>query len=247
MLRASTPPPVVPARPSSSTGGFQCRRRSPTHTHRRRADHGGRVPGQAVAGEVRAVHSLAARRRPIVRMRRIWQAVVAEALLRGYSVRVNHNRRNHYDHGTLVVKIGPDDFPISLNGNSAMPMRLSILGERSSWRRRDDTWGRRGRRLDHLARPESPQRSTPPGMPVNAGASPCELLVGAFAVTRRRPDTPASAISSAKRPIPLHAGLHKSSAGYPVRAGYGGCYGAGGWGLSGGRSPSCARPRRRWR
>jgi hypothetical protein len=54
--------------------------------------------------------------RPAQRMRRIWQAIIAEARFRGYTVGFTHNRRDDYDVGRLVVAIGPDEFPLELTG-----------------------------------------------------------------------------------------------------------------------------------
>jgi hypothetical protein len=37
------------------------------------------------------------------RIRRIWQAIIDEALFRGYSVDFRYSRRDTYDRGQLVV------------------------------------------------------------------------------------------------------------------------------------------------
>ena len=82
---------------------------------------------------------LAAVRRPIVRMRRIWHALITEALFRGYSLHVNQDRRNRYDMGRLVVQIGPDAYDIDLRGDSTTPLRLSVPDD-TQRRRRSDGW-----------------------------------------------------------------------------------------------------------
>jgi hypothetical protein len=96
MLRASTPPPVVPR-----TIEFVDRRipvpSKVTNPHPIVEELTAAVeyPDKLWRQKYGPCNSLVARRRPIVRMRRIWQAVVAEAMFRGYSVHVDHNRRDH--------------------------------------------------------------------------------------------------------------------------------------------------------
>ena len=83
--------------------------------------------------------SLAARRRPIVRMRRIWQALVTEAAFREYSVRVEQERRSYYDTGWLAVEIGQDSYRIGLDADSTRPLQLRLPDD-TQRRRHDDTW-----------------------------------------------------------------------------------------------------------
>jgi hypothetical protein len=73
-------------------------------------------------------------------MRRIWQAIINEAVFRSYSVRLAHNRREVYDRGKLIVEIGQDEFPLELYGDPKVPLRLRIAERHPSRRRGYDTW-----------------------------------------------------------------------------------------------------------
>lgn len=79
------------------------------------------------------------RTKPLVRMRRIWQAIINEAILRGYRVRVDHDRRDRSDHGSLIITIGRDDCAVSLYGDRTTPLRLSLPSDQPR-KRNPDTW-----------------------------------------------------------------------------------------------------------
>ncbi len=76
---------------------------------------------------------------PLVKMRRIWQAIINEAEFRGYSVHFECERRS-YDHGKLVVRIGWDDFPLALYGDRRTPLTLRITERHPQRRRGHDSW-----------------------------------------------------------------------------------------------------------
>jgi hypothetical protein len=78
--------------------------------------------------------------RPLQRMRRIWQAIISEALFRGYSVEFAHNRRDAYDRGQLIIEIGQDQFPLDLYGDRTTPLRLRITEPQPQRRRDYDIW-----------------------------------------------------------------------------------------------------------
>ena len=78
-------------------------------------------------------------RRPAQRMRRIWQAIIDEALFRGYAVAFAHNRRDHFDRGQLVTEIGWDRFPLDLYGDRTTRLRL-LIADPHRRRRGDGTW-----------------------------------------------------------------------------------------------------------
>lgn len=80
------------------------------------------------------------KRRPIQRMRQIWQAIITEAEFRGYETLFQHNRRDHYDSGQLILRIDRDDFPIRLNGERGQPLQLTIREVHPGRRRGYDTW-----------------------------------------------------------------------------------------------------------
>jgi hypothetical protein len=90
-------------------------------------------------------------RRPLQRMRRIWQAIINEALFRGYSVELAHNRRDTYDRGQLVVVIGRDRFPLELYGDREVPLQLRITERHPQRRRGYDTWTESDDRPVHAA------------------------------------------------------------------------------------------------
>jgi hypothetical protein len=75
---------------------------------------------------------------PVVRMTRIWQAILDEALFRGYDVRVDLDRYSAYDRGHLVVILRPDEYPISLTAINRGTLSLSLPSENR--RRRGDVW-----------------------------------------------------------------------------------------------------------
>ncbi|MFY1668546.1 hypothetical protein ACN27G_01100 [Plantactinospora sp. WMMB334] len=79
------------------------------------------------------------RQYPLVKMRRIWQAIVNEAEFRGYSVHFEREAR-YYDHGKLVVRIGRDDFPLSLYGTRGKPLTLRMTERHPHRRRGYDSW-----------------------------------------------------------------------------------------------------------
>lgn len=76
---------------------------------------------------------------PLGKMRRIWQAIINEAEFRGYSVHVERDR-GYYDHGKLVVRIGWDDFPLSLYGTRGKPLTLRMTERHPHRRRGYDSW-----------------------------------------------------------------------------------------------------------
>jgi hypothetical protein len=80
------------------------------------------------------------RRRPVQRLRRVWQAIITEAEFRGYQVTFRHYPRDHFDHGQLVVHIDRDEFPIELHGERGAPLRLTIKEVHPSRRRSYDSW-----------------------------------------------------------------------------------------------------------
>lgn len=79
------------------------------------------------------------RQYPLVKMRRIWQAIINEAEFRGYSVDFERERGN-YDHGKLVVRIGRDEFPLSLYGTRGKPLTLRTTERHPHRRRGYDGW-----------------------------------------------------------------------------------------------------------
>lgn len=79
-------------------------------------------------------------RRPLQRMRRIWQAIITEASFRGYQSSFRHHPRDHFDRGQLVLHINRDEFPIELYGERGHPLRLTITERHPSRRRGYDTW-----------------------------------------------------------------------------------------------------------
>jgi hypothetical protein len=76
---------------------------------------------------------------PLVKMRRIWQAIINEAKFRGYSVDFERERGN-YDHGKLVVRIDWDAFPLALYGGRGKPLTLRITERHPQRRRGYDSW-----------------------------------------------------------------------------------------------------------
>ncbi|WP_434742729.1 hypothetical protein [Micromonospora sp. SH-82] len=80
------------------------------------------------------------RRRPMQRMRQIWQAIITEAEFRGYETLFQHNRRDHYDRGHLILRIDREDFPIQLSGEQGKPLLLTITQVHPARRRGYDTW-----------------------------------------------------------------------------------------------------------
>ena len=86
---------------------------------------------------------LAALRRPIVRMRRIWQGLITEALFRGYTVYIERDRSDRHDSGRLAVQIGLDVYDIVLRGDSTTPLCLWVPDD-TQRRRRGDTWTDKG-------------------------------------------------------------------------------------------------------
>ncbi|MEV2241070.1 hypothetical protein [Micromonospora sp. NPDC049891] len=80
------------------------------------------------------------KRRPVQRMRQIWQAVITEAEFRGYETLFRHNRRDHYDSGQLILRIGRDEFPLQLYGERGKPLQLTIKEVHPARRRGYDTW-----------------------------------------------------------------------------------------------------------
>jgi hypothetical protein len=79
-------------------------------------------------------------RRPLKRMRQIWQAIIDEAGFRGYEVLFRHDRRDRFDRGQLVIRIDWDDFPLELVGDHETPLRLTIKERHPARRRGLDTW-----------------------------------------------------------------------------------------------------------
>jgi hypothetical protein len=79
-------------------------------------------------------------RRPMQRMRKIWQAIITEAQFRGYEVEFRHYRRDHYDRGQLVLRIDWDEFPLELYGERGTPLRLTIKERHPTRRRGYDSW-----------------------------------------------------------------------------------------------------------
>jgi hypothetical protein len=69
------------------------------------------------------------RRHPMIRMRRIWQAIVNEAAQRGYETRVHEEGHGARLSATLVVVIGKDQYRVDLHGDTTTPLRLSIPGD----------------------------------------------------------------------------------------------------------------------
>ncbi|MDZ5447388.1 site-specific integrase [Micromonospora sp. 4G57] len=59
------------------------------------------------------------KRRPVQRMRQIWQAIITEAEFRGYETLFRHNRRDHYDSGQLILRIDWEPFPFLRRGEAA--------------------------------------------------------------------------------------------------------------------------------
>ncbi|MFV2019249.1 hypothetical protein [Micromonospora sp. LOL_023] len=79
------------------------------------------------------------RRYPLLKMRRIWQALINEAQFRGYSVHFEPER-DYYDNGKLVVRIGWDDFPLALYGERGKPLTLRMAERHPHRRRGYETW-----------------------------------------------------------------------------------------------------------
>jgi hypothetical protein len=79
-------------------------------------------------------------RRPVQRMRQIWQAIITEAEFRGYETLFRHNQRNRYDSGQLILRIDRDEFPIQLYGGRGQPLQLTIRDVHPARRRGYDTW-----------------------------------------------------------------------------------------------------------
>jgi hypothetical protein len=77
---------------------------------------------------------------PLVKMRRIWQALITEATFRGYSVRFSLENRDHYDRGNLVIDIDRDGFPIALYGDRRHTLTLTIKEKHPHRRRGYDSW-----------------------------------------------------------------------------------------------------------
>ncbi|MBO3738125.1 hypothetical protein [Actinoplanes flavus] len=77
---------------------------------------------------------------PLVKMRRIWQALIKEAAFRGYTVRFSLDHRDRYDRGQLVIEIGRDEFPIVLYGDRKHTLTLTIKQRHPNRRRGYDSW-----------------------------------------------------------------------------------------------------------
>lgn len=80
------------------------------------------------------------KRRPLQRMRQIWQAIITEAEFRGYETQFQHNQRDRYDSGQLILRIDRDEFPIQVYGERGQPLRLTIKETHPARRRGYDTW-----------------------------------------------------------------------------------------------------------
>jgi hypothetical protein len=77
---------------------------------------------------------------PLVKMRRIWQALITEATFRGHSVQFSLENRDHYDRGKLVIGIDWDKFPIELYGDRRRTLTLTIKEKHPHRRRGYDSW-----------------------------------------------------------------------------------------------------------
>jgi hypothetical protein len=77
---------------------------------------------------------------PLVKLRRIWQALITEATYRGYAVRFSLDNRDHHDRGKLVIGIDRDEFPIELYGDRRHTVTLTIKERHPHRRRGYDSW-----------------------------------------------------------------------------------------------------------
>jgi len=138
MLRVSTPPPVLP-RPAELRG-----RRVPIPSKEASTDPRGEELIRALQRQDQRLYGVRyqfmARKKPIVRMRRLWQAIINEARYRGYEVYVRQEHRDPYDAGSLIVRIGRDDCKIKVYGDTVTPLSLRIETDPPQRRRRDDVW-----------------------------------------------------------------------------------------------------------
>jgi hypothetical protein len=138
VLRAREPPPVVPR-----TAEFRDRH-VPLPSKAASTDPLVQELLQALDRQERRLYGyhyqIMARRKPVVRMRRLWQAIINEARFRGYTVHVSQNHRDAYDAGGLVVRIGPDDCKIHLDGDTVTPLRLRVSTDPPQRRDRGDAW-----------------------------------------------------------------------------------------------------------
>jgi hypothetical protein len=138
VLRASEPPPVMPR-----TVEFRDRH-VPLPSKAASTDPLVQELLQALERQERRLYGyhyqIMARKKPVVRMRRLWQAIINEARFRGYAVHVSQNHRDAYDAGSLVVRIGPGECKIHLYGDTVTPLRLRMSTDPPQRRGRGDVW-----------------------------------------------------------------------------------------------------------